>query len=293
MGEKLYTVSQMAKICNCTAEQLRYYDRMNILCPNKRGDSNNYRYYTEDQIEDILLIKEFKNAGLSLKDIAALMGNRDLHLIKRKLEENMRHLRQELAELHQRYDNLIDALLRITNALDIISRQNPYVVTDSAVEGFEIVQVPKRLIVFTRYQSSYSVEDPFLYRYMELLNIIDKYKLQTSRMITLLFHDHYSKQFTEDRKATGDLELFCTVTSGGRECPHCREFGGFKAICTTHIGHYRDTERVYCELDNWARSQGFKVSGVSFQELIIGRTITDKEKNYVTKIYLPLDVTSI
>lgn len=289
----MYTVGQMAKLCNCTSEQLRYYDKKNILTPKVRGDDNNYRYYTEKQIEDILLIKELKNVGLPLKSIATLVHNKDLPLIKLKLEENMLVLRQELSEMHQCYDQLIDVLLRINTAIDTIYEQNLDIATPMD-QKFRIVHLPKRLIVFTRYQSSYSVEDPFLYRYMELLNIIDKYQLTTSRMISLVFHEHYSKQFlVQASDEMGDLELFSNVTATHGDCPHCRVFGGFKAACATHIGHYRDTGSQYDELYEWASSQGYAVSGVSFQELIVGRTITDNEDNYVTKIYLPLDVLEI
>jgi DNA-binding transcriptional MerR regulator len=293
MDENLYTVGQMAKLCNCTSEQLRYYDNNHLISPEVRGNDNNYRYYTEKQIEDILLIKELKNVGLSLKTIAALIHNKDLPQIKNKLEENMHILREELAEMHRRYDLLVDVLLRITNAIDIINEQN-FATIGSTDQAFRIVSITKRPIVFTRYQSSYSVEDPFLYRYAELLNIIDKYRLTTSRMISLVFHNHYSKQFRgKASEEMGDLELFSYVTAINGDCPHCRVFGGFKAACATHIGHYRDTKVLYDKLYNWVCAQGFEVSGVSFQELIVGRTITDKAENYVTKIYLPLDVSEI
>ena len=42
-----------------------------------------------------------------------------------------------------------------------------------------------------------------------------------------------------------------------------------------------------------AESIGYHVSGISFQELIIGRSITDEEDNFITKIYLPLNVSAI
>ena len=72
-----------------------------------------------------------------------------------------------------------------------------------------------------------------------------------------------------------------------------RLFGGFLAACTTHVGHYRYTRAAYDELAAWAESIGYHVSGISFQELIIGRSITDEEDNFITKIYLPLNVSAI
>lgn len=73
MGEAKYTIGQVAKICNISTEQLRHYDRTGIFCPSIRDDENNYRYYTESQINDILLLKELKKVGLPLKTIGILI----------------------------------------------------------------------------------------------------------------------------------------------------------------------------------------------------------------------------
>ena len=73
MTGKQYTIGQMAKICSMTAEQLRHYDKNHVLSPNGRGRDNDYSYYTEEKIEDLLLIKELKKVGLSLRSIAELL----------------------------------------------------------------------------------------------------------------------------------------------------------------------------------------------------------------------------
>jgi len=292
MDEKLYTVGQMAKICNVTAEQLRHYDKNHILCPEGRGNDNNYRYYTERQIEDILLIKELKNLKVQLKSIADLVKNKKLTNIKMMLEESMYLLRKEIHQAQTRYDHLYDILMRLNDATQAILTKN-ISFQFSENQEFSIVNITKRPIVSTRYQSSYSVDDPFIYRYAELMNFIEEKKLVTNGLY-LLFHDHYSKQFLNEKEKTiGDLELFSNITALVNNAETYRTFGGFKAACATHIGHYRQTETVYNELTQWATNAGYFVSGISFQELVVGRTLIDCEENYVTRIYLPLDVEKI
>jgi DNA-binding transcriptional MerR regulator len=291
---KLYTVGEMAKLCNVTAEQLRHYDKNKIFSPKIRDENNNYRYYTEQQVDDVLLIKELKNINIPLKTIGALIRNKELTLIKSKLEENMYVLRQQIEETNQRYNQMVDILLRVTDALSVINEQYRINSIEPVDKSFCIVEVPKRFIVSTCYEGSYSVEDSFIFRYAELLSIIDNYHLVASNMISAIFHDHYSKQFPDQSGNTiGNLEIFKNISSPNKDCSNCRLFGGFKAACATHVGHYRNMDSIYHDLNKWAAAQGHGVSGVSFQEFVIGRIITDKEKYYITRIYLPLNISAI
>lgn len=289
-----YTVGQMADLCHLTTEQLRHYDKNNIFKPEVRDDTTGYRYYSNKQIEDILMIKELKRTGLPLKSIGALVRNKELLLIKNLLEDNRYVLKQQVEEIHQRYDLLIDVLLRVTNALNVINEQYLINMSKPVDKAFKIVDIPKRRVAFTRYQGSYSGNASFLYRYAELLNIVDENHLATSSLITAVFHESFSKQFASQTEDTmGDLEVFADILSGNSDCANCREFGGFKAAVTTYVGHYRDMENTHEELSKWATEEGWKVSGISFHEFVIGRTMTDNEDRYITKIYMPLEVTEI
>ena len=95
MKEKQYTIGQIAKICNVSAEQLRHYDRLRILSPKGRGENNGYRYYTEPHIEDIMLIKELKRIGLPLKSIGSLLQDKNLDQITYKEIWNYSAILQE------------------------------------------------------------------------------------------------------------------------------------------------------------------------------------------------------
>ncbi|MPN43485.1 hypothetical protein SDC9_191045 [bioreactor metagenome] len=59
-------------------------------------------------------------------------------------------------------------------------------------------------------------------------------------------------------------------------------------MSTIHVGHYRHMEPTYLALEQWAQQQGLELSGDSLEEYIAGATMTNREENYVTRIYLPL-----
>ena len=50
---KFYSIQEVTKILNVTAQTLRNWDKTGKLIPNHKTVSG-YRYYTEEQIENLL-----------------------------------------------------------------------------------------------------------------------------------------------------------------------------------------------------------------------------------------------
>lgn len=73
-----YSVKQVAVISGISIRTLHYYDEIGLL-PSQRTLSNNYRYYTDDDLlvlQQILLLKEM---DFSLKQIVQLIQSGDLY----------------------------------------------------------------------------------------------------------------------------------------------------------------------------------------------------------------------
>jgi len=286
--EKKYTIGQMAKLCNVTTKQLRHYDENHILSPCYKDNETNYRYYSERQLEEILLIKELKRIGLSLKNIANLLNDRNLISLKKELESSIQQAREELHDAQQKYDQTIEVFLRVLSAIDSVGwvEQKNIMAPNPS---FEILNVPLRQVVFTRYRSYWNAKTLFIARRAELYKIIDEYRLTTNGPNMAVFHGDYLKQFSDKSEdGTGDLEVCMNIIEPKERCPHCRNLGGFQAASTIHVGHYRYMEPTYFALEKWAQQQGLELSGDSLEEYIAGATMTNREENYVTRIYLPL-----
>ena len=60
-----YTVHQLAKLAGITPRTLRWYDKMNLLSPQKRSE-NGYRLYGEEEVKRLQEILLYRDMGLSL-----------------------------------------------------------------------------------------------------------------------------------------------------------------------------------------------------------------------------------
>lgn len=70
MRKKLYTIGNVAKKAMISTRTLRYYEKLGLIEPDFVGD-NSYRYYEEDTILKLTIIKYFKLIGFSLEEIKA------------------------------------------------------------------------------------------------------------------------------------------------------------------------------------------------------------------------------
>ena len=289
MSEKLYTIGKAAALCNLSETQLRNYDKMGLLSPEVRG-GNNYRYYTEKQLEQILIIKELKNYGVPLKMIEELMKDTSLDRIRQTLEEMLLEQRAEMYKIIRKYDEIIDRLLALNRAH--IARDRQEMLTEGSDEGFSIAAIAERPIISIRQKSKSYMTQHYTERYLELQNLIEQRDVRTGRSWLYAYHDSYDCIFDRGEDAEADMEFFVNVESGD-PAAFTRIFGGFQAAVATYLGAYTDErhKQTYEALAAWAKSLGYKVSGISYQEQLIGRNVTDREDQFVTKIYLPLNTT--
>ncbi|MEK5134250.1 MerR family transcriptional regulator [Bacillus sp. FSL W8-0645] len=100
---ELMTRGELAKKTGVSPAAIRYYEEHNIL-PTPRRRSNGYRFYTEDYVVKIQLIKDAKTLGYSLKEIAEIMDmlsqdieldtlRKIVHLKHEEIERKIKSLR--------------------------------------------------------------------------------------------------------------------------------------------------------------------------------------------------------
>ena len=91
----MITIKKFAGLCGCTAETLRYYDRIDLLKPAMINRETGYRYYREEQLKDYNRIRELQTAGFLIDEIKRLQDLSDQEIsvaIDRKILEQYQKL---------------------------------------------------------------------------------------------------------------------------------------------------------------------------------------------------------
>jgi len=104
----MYTIGQLVKQFAISRSSLIYYDRIGLLKPSARSNSN-YRLYTEADRQRMQQIELYKEAGLSLQEIADLLdGSSDKPTVI--LESRLEHLNREISQLRQQQQLIVELL---------------------------------------------------------------------------------------------------------------------------------------------------------------------------------------
>lgn len=100
------TVGELAERTQTTRRALRLYEQIGLIQPER--DVNGYRLYTQEHVDEVLLIRALRTIGASLKDL------RDFYALKHSgLPKTEKHLR-----IVAMIDERVDLLLRQREAID-------------------------------------------------------------------------------------------------------------------------------------------------------------------------------
>jgi DNA-binding transcriptional MerR regulator len=89
----MLTVTKLARQCGVSRTALLYYESIGLMPPPQRSGGN-YRCYSEADAQQLLQIRAYRNAGLTLEDIRAILrthasfrGSDASRVLKRRLVE--------------------------------------------------------------------------------------------------------------------------------------------------------------------------------------------------------------
>lgn len=83
----LYKIGDFSKEVDVPIKTLRYYDEINLFKPIEVDLFTGYRYYSEEQKDDIKVILELKELGFSLEEIKENWNNFTNDVMLKKREE--------------------------------------------------------------------------------------------------------------------------------------------------------------------------------------------------------------
>lgn len=100
------TIKEFSKLAGVHQTTLRYYDDIGLLLPAKRGDENNYRYYTLFQLTTLKLITVLVSLGVPLSVIQEMVKGRTPESVIEMISRQESILDRKLHELQAAYSVL-------------------------------------------------------------------------------------------------------------------------------------------------------------------------------------------
>ncbi|MBO1222755.1 MerR family transcriptional regulator [Staphylococcus nepalensis] len=101
-----YSTGELGKLFNISNRSIQFYDKKDLLKPAYIKD-NNYRVYTEKEVEKLKIILILKNMDISLKDIKELLKNdKDMKSINLIISEKIKETEKIIQENKKKLDHM-------------------------------------------------------------------------------------------------------------------------------------------------------------------------------------------
>ena len=283
MQSELYSIKQMAEICNVSSRQLRHYDKLGIITPALRDDENGYRFYSKGQVQRVFLLKGMQELGFTLQEISELMQDTGLYELRERVEIQVDSLREKLEEDYKQLQHAENLCRRINKALITLSRTDR-----NNFDPFYLCEFPRGSVVSKRYVGHCSDNDIYFIRQAEIVNLIEQYHITTTGSHFTIFHDHSTHMYSEEDR---DLEAGIQILRADPGCPNIHVYGGFTCLTGVCTGVYKSDymHKVYQRMYDWAEENDVTLTGSSIEVYIVGPLLTQDPDEYVTQIYLPVE----
>jgi len=277
--KKLLLVGDVAEIANISKKQLRHYDQLGVFCPAYKDPNTGYRYYTEDQLREIFLVRDLRFMGMSMNQIADILVNsQNIYDICEEMELHQRQLLLEIATAQHKLSQVNIQLARMREALHCKSMRS---VQRTYVKPFHAVS---RKMKWDPFREGYRVSS---WEFSDLLTESREKRLDASDNFIIMQGD-YMAQFDKQKTNCPMDVVFGWMIQPGTFPVDLESFGGFEAISLPSFGTDETKEGDYRQLIRYAEENNLELEEYCMERHILGSSFARGYDKQVIMIYLPI-----
>jgi DNA-binding transcriptional MerR regulator len=259
----LYKIGQFSMINKVSKRMLRYYDEKDLLKPRKNAE-NGYRYYTNDDIKIINIIKLLRKYSFSTDDIR--------NILKMNSEDIKIAFQNKIYELNEKSAEYFDVAQELKNYIECISTKN-------IINTYDVFLGVKKSFHALCLRSIVDEEGLELL-IDELFNLTNKIKPISTGKFFAVFHSILEEDFVSYDVSVCQPILVESSISDSR-------IFFFEEACyinTIHIGNYNSISYAYIALYNWAKSNGYSLNGAYIEKYYTDEYITLDKNAFITEV---------
>ncbi|MFZ5969343.1 MAG: MerR family transcriptional regulator [Bacillota bacterium] len=268
----MYTIGQFSKIGKVSCKMLRHYDKIELFRPSFVHPDNQYRFYTKEQVQDILFINRLKMYGFSLEEIKQILESRQSQYLQEMMESKAKQLAEEIKSHQFVLQEIHEQIEKLKKGVNIMERRTKYDIQTAELKGFTVLSI----------RNTTSMENISSVIGKVFENIHRNGLRVTGHVMTI----YYDQDFDPE---SADVEVCVPVDREFKsENISTRTLEGGLHVYTTHIGPYSEVGEAYGELMDWIKEEGYEITGAPFEKYIKGPEAQRSPKDFVTEVYFPV-----
>ncbi|AKA71601.1 MerR family transcriptional regulator [Clostridium scatologenes] len=272
MAGELYSIGKVEEICKITKKALRYYDRMNILSPDKVSNENGYRYYSKENLLTVPVIRYYKQSGFKLEEMRAFLEGTTYDFVDKSFRKKI----DELEEL----DREINLKIRsVKDWRDLIVEAQ--MVLENNVCDVAIKYIDSKKLIFLNQDFQYDYMDSIIN--IEFNNYVDRINNAITGPVIIAFPSYKDKM-------NGKCNKMKIMQQNILKCKEEEtiEYGGWMAASCYHIGAHENIDETYKKIEKWTEEHGYKCSEECYERYVTDYWTTKNTDKYVTEIMIKI-----
>ncbi|MCT8977220.1 MerR family transcriptional regulator [Clostridium sp. CX1] len=272
MAGELYSIGKVEEICKITKKALRYYDRMNILSPDKVCNENGYRYYSKKNLLSVPVIRYYKQSGFKLEEMRAFLEGTTYEFVDKRFRKKI----DELEELDREVN------LKIRSVKDwhdlIVEAQ---MVLENNVCDVAIKYIDSKKLIFLNQDFQYDYMDSIIN--IEFNNYVDSINNAITGPVIINFPSYKDKM---NGKCNKMKIMQQTILKCKEE--ETLEYGGWMAASCYHIGAHENIDETYKKIQDWTEEHGYICSEECYERYVTDYWTTKNTDRFVTEVMIKI-----
>ncbi len=245
----LLSIGDLAKYCRVSTKTLRHYDKKGILKPAYTDPQTGYRYYNEEQLFWLVMIKRLKQRNFSLEEAKEYLETGDIGRIRKIFEKKDDEIDKEIKKLQQikKMINLKKNFFEeFLNASNRPASQPEIIIKD----------LPPRKVLSTKKNGFFNIKT--LAESLSRLHLLqEKHGIKSEGLWMTLFHGNYEKSIGEKI----EFEISISVESEEKERKLIKIIPPGRYATIRHTGSRRSSIEYYKILLDYLKEKNLTPQG--------------------------------
>lgn len=270
-----YSIGDVSKICNVSKKALRYYDKIGLI-KSERDYSNNYRYYSNESLLAVPVIKYYKQMGFKLDEMQAFIeGNVDIEgkiykAIKRSFNSKIDELQKTQEETHRKYVSVKDWYDLIIEAEMVI---------DNGIREVAVKYVEASDYLYLDQSFDNDIEASIIN--IEFTNYVEEVHNEITGPVMINFSSFKDRMLDRTQK----VRIMQKTLKNCKESEKMK-FGGRMMISCYHIGSHETINDTYEKICRWARKHNYVIGEESYERYVTDYWTTRNSSKFVTEVMM-------
>ncbi|MFV0396344.1 MAG: MerR family transcriptional regulator [Coprobacillaceae bacterium] len=273
LDKEYYSVGEISKICNVNIRTLHYYDEIGLLTPEKIDEKSRYRYYSNQQVFELMMIKEFKFIGFSLKEVKNLLKRDDIDF-------NRDMLVTKCAEIDKTIQSLSLLKERLQRHVSVI--EDRFDETDKG--EIYVKEVKESFIAYIDCEIALTA-DEIGKRFVELTSKLDQKGIEIIGDRFAIFN--YESDVSNYDKV--QVRVFIPVQATKEIRGFIEYMPAYKVVAVMRYGSYGNLYRVYNRLYDYTKLNNVKTNNRIVNHFIIDTVSSIDKREYISEIMLMVE----